>query len=245
MRGSRISVYSVSVIPDRAFCFKTDFSLNLLRLIVYNTMIKKEAFVTIKNKEKKKSQTFLEKNGLMCTHYRPIVFHIIRNREKWDYVTAAIVAFDMFCYIMLLAKVDEGWLHMFCYITLTIGLWLWKIFGIEQKCVIIYNGERVVTTRRHVIEIILEMEIEEMVLGTTMEHDEVWNGPYQKLFLPNKKFNGKVDAANDFAREQHLFLTKFLTEICVSYSIEIWVSYSTRRLTQELLFEIFLRIGSG
>jgi len=198
------------VIPDRAFCFKTDFSLNLLRLIVYNTMIKKEAFVTIKDKEKKKSQTFLEKNGLMCTHIWPNkVFRVARNQEKWDYARAAIAAFNAFCAMLIVAKV-EGRITDINVIgfALNMGVIALKIFGgagMEQKCVII---------------------------PTVM--DEVRSGPHQKLFHPNDKFNGKVDAAHNFARGHH------------SNEMDKNGGGTKRsRTTQELLFEIFLRVGSG
>jgi len=58
--------------------------------------------------------------------------------------------------------------------------------------------------------------------------DEMRSEPHQNLFHPNNKFNGKIDAATYFAREH--------------YSIEM---QKRTRTTQELLFEIFLRIGSG
>lgn len=192
------------VIPDHASCFKTDFSLNLLRLIVYNTMIKKEAFVTLKDKEKKKSQTFLEKNGLMCTHIGPNkVFRLAINRDIRDYTIATVVAFNMFWCILHVKTLEEWFIQL---IVLDI-LWSIHIFGgagMEQKCVII---------------------------PTVM--DEVRSEP-QKLFHPNEKFNGKVDAANNFARGHH------------SNEMDKNGKGTKRsRTTQELLFEIFLRVGSG
>lgn len=80
MRGSRISSCLVCDGPDRVFCFKTDFSLNLLRLIVYHNMKKLEALVT---EDEEFSDMFMENCGLTCTHDEPEkLFDKARNREK-------------------------------------------------------------------------------------------------------------------------------------------------------------------